>query len=160
MSHHHHPFDALCYSAFCLADCEQESALADWLVVYATHKDDGLFFQTNAEALVLALVRVFGDDTARLALGFYGEKLALLAPDAPAAARAAATAYTAEMAAGQHLDLAVYHQAQQDKCAERWNEMALPDRFQMVKDLRGSVRLALPNEPPALVMPTLMQTFE
>jgi hypothetical protein len=160
MSQQHPTFDALHLSAYCLASHEQETALADWRVVYATHKDDGLFFQTNAAALVLALVRIFGDDTARLAAGFYGEKLALLAPDAPDTAFAAATAYAAEMAAGEHLDLAVYHQAQRDRCAERWADMALADRFQMVKDLGGSVRLALPDQPPALVMATLMQTFE
>jgi hypothetical protein len=157
---HYRPFETLDESDFVLADQEQETAMADWLVAYATHPDDGLFYQTNAEALVLEMIATFHPETMRLAHGFHGEKIALITPHATGMALARTMAYAAEMAAGQHINLGHYHKAQAAKCGERWDEMELSSRFQMIKDHGGSVRLAMLDAPPGLVMATLMQTFE
>jgi hypothetical protein len=160
MAQYQHCFETLEQSDFCLNREEADTQFADWLVIYATHRDDGLFYQTNAEALEIELGRIFDADTARLLSGFSGEDIVVLAPDAPDAALVIAAAYVAEMEAAQHINLGLYHAAQVDKCGERWDDMALPDKLRMVKDHHGSVRLAMLDEPPALVMPTLMQTFE
>jgi hypothetical protein len=160
MSHFQHSFETLRDSELCLQDDAQEARLADWLVVFHTHKDDGLFFQTNVMALTREIDQVHGRETMWLVDGYHGEKIALIDPEAPIAALALAAAYAAEMEQGQHLDFGLYHTAQAEWCEERWKIMTLSDKMELVKTHAGSVRLAMQPAPPAIVMPSLMQTFE
>src|ERR1700719_3378046 len=106
-----HTFERLKSGELSLSDDATETAMEDWLVITFTHRDDGLFYQTNVEALTDEINRVRGSGTMQLMRGFFGEKIALMGPTAPDAAFALATAYVAEMDAGQHLDLALYHRA-------------------------------------------------
>jgi hypothetical protein len=160
MSHFQHSFETLRDSELSLQDPEQEARRADWLVVWHTHQDDGLFFQTNVIALTREIDEIHGRETMRLVDGYHGEQIALIDPDAPNPAVALAASYAAEMEQGQHLDLGLYHRAQAEWCEERWKIMTLSDKMELVKTHAGSVRLAMQPAPPAIVMPSLMQTFE
>jgi hypothetical protein len=155
----HCPFTTLADSTVALQDLAQETDLANWLVAWNTHGDDGLFYTTNCVALVFALNEVHGQDTARLADGDRGGKVALVRPERPEAL-ALAAAYAAEMLAGQHLNMLLYRKAMDETCADRWSNMDLSDRIELIQALRGNVGEALPDTVPACVRPSFEEIYE
>jgi hypothetical protein len=155
----HCPFEPLSATPFSLQDYGLEEALGDWLVAFSSHADDGLFYRTAVEALVLALDEAYGEDAARLVSGWCGEAIALVRPEDTDAHTLAAW-YAAGMLNGQHPNPLYYRKVLGERCAEIWLEMATPDRVVMLQTYRGSIVDALADAVPDIVRARLEEMFE
>jgi hypothetical protein len=155
----HCPFTPLAASPLVLRDKDLDRDLEEWLVAWNTHADDSLFYDTNIEALVFALNRAHGEDTAKLVFGTCYERIALVRPDQPEALALAAY-YAARMLNGDHLDRAMYQEVLADACTDRWIETEISNRIEMMQMFGGSVGEALSDTVPECVRECLEECFE
>jgi hypothetical protein len=153
-----HDFQPLRLTGIRLADQVDQYALSELLVVFHASDDDGLYEHTNVDALVRGIEKRCGKGSALLCGGDCGEAVALVAPDGEDAIAHAQT-LLATIEFGTHLDEALFYRALDERVADYWDQLSIPDRIILMQSLNENVGLALHEIPPPAAMPELREHF-
>jgi hypothetical protein len=152
-----HDFKLLRMSGFNLLSMGDTYRLKDWLLVWRT--DEGsLFDATNAASLCLQLKEVYGEAAVELHEGYANEIVVLVAPYRDDVINGAME-LTAFMARGKHLDPRVFCEALDERVADYWDQLSIPDRIGLMRSLDENVGLAIHEIPSPAAMPALREIF-